>query len=207
MLAGLWDDRFATFNDFNRETMRRLWCFVGHFYKSKRAKKKERARQLTWLRWIILNKRTVRRRVESQLIPSQFCFLRSAFPICRHLSGSVTSRRVICASWLVGFQRGISVLRGTDGRRDGNGSPLVFEVLRFTPSLILFGEEKSPVIQSWTPVASLRWNFFATYFPQCFVYSYWDKKNVYTALSKLANKTGTWDLFTWNGKENTPVCF
>lgn len=138
-------------------------------------------------------------------------FVRSAFPICRHFSGSVTSRRV--SSWLVGFQRGISVLRGTDGRRDGNGSPLVFEVLRFTPSLILFGEEKPPVIQSWTPVASLRWNFLQRIFRSILYIRIEIRKMliqhclVPVLLAKLANKTGTRDLFTWNGKENTLVCF
>lgn len=160
----------------------------------------------------MLNKRTVRRHVESQLIPHSFVFA-LGFPCLPPLQwkchrSSCDLRFLTC--WI---SAGISILRGTNERRDGNGSPLLFEVLRFTPSLILFGEEKSSVVQSWTPVASLRWNFFQRIFCSILYILIEIRKMliqhclVPVLLAKLANKTETRDLFTWNGKENTLVCF
>lgn len=100
MLAGLWDDHFATLTTLTGRQCDTSDALLDIFT----SRKGEKKGPGSWLGCSkLLNKCTVRRHVESQLIP-EFCFLRSAFPICRHFSGSVTSHRVICASWLVGFQ-------------------------------------------------------------------------------------------------------
>lgn len=56
----------------------------------------------SWLRWVNYDKHHITHYKLSHRWGLSFV-LRCVFSVCRHFSGSVTRRRVICASWLVGF--------------------------------------------------------------------------------------------------------
>lgn len=154
----------------------------------------------------MLNKRTVRRRVESQLIPHSFvCAL--GFPYLPPLQWKC--QQSSCDLRLLTCRISAGNFRLTRYRREKGRErlPACFWSVAFhaVADSIWGGKVTRHSVVNASGVAEVE--LFATYFLQYFVYYYWDKKNVNPALSKLDNKTGTWDLFTWNGKENTLVCF